>query len=289
MTEQENNRRINKMIKRKDIIRRYIFLLLAIFLYACTYNLFLLPNNIVAGGVSGIAIITKDFLDPSVVIFTLSFILLVMSYIFLGKEKTSASIVGSLLFPIFVKLTANIGSIIHINNKDLLLIVLFGGVLSGISSGIVFKYGFTTGGSDILNQIVAKYFKTSIGTSMLFTDGLIVLVGGFAFGWTKAMYAIIVVYILSVIADKVILGISNSKAFYIVTAKDDEVKKYILENLSHGVTVLEAKGGFTGSKQHVLMCIVPTSNYFTLKEGIAFIDKDAFFVVTDAYEVKGGA
>ena len=123
---------------------------------------------------------------------------------------------------------------------------------------------------------------------MLLVDGFIVLAGAFTFGWTKAMYAIIVLYIFSIIVDRVILGISNSKAFYIITSEYEKIKKFILNNLGHGVTVIEVKGGYSGKKDNILMCVVPTSDYFKLKEGIKLIDKEAFIVITDSYEVIGG-
>ncbi|MDD4298715.1 MAG: YitT family protein, partial [Bacilli bacterium] len=105
----------------------------------------------------------------------------------------------------------------------------------------------------------------------------------------RVMYAIIILYIHSLMADKIILGISDNKAFYIITDKEEEVKKYVLDSLNHGVTILKAKGGYDGRKENVLLCVVPARHYFKLKEGISLIDSEAFFVVTDAYEVKGGA
>jgi uncharacterized membrane-anchored protein YitT (DUF2179 family) len=285
----DDEKTIVNLIGKKHLVKRYFFAIIGIFLFACAFNLFMLQNNIVAGGVGGIAIVTQFFIEPSLMILLLSIILLIMSYFLLGKQKTMGSIVGSLLFPFFVKLTSNVGDIIYINNEDLLLIAIFAGVSIGIGAGLVFKNGFTTGGIDILNQIVSKYFKISIGNAMLFTDGTVVLLGGFFFGWTNAMYALIILYIFSIIVDRVILGISDSKAFYIVTAKDEEVKSFILDNLSHGVTILEGKGGYSGTKHNILMCVVPTKDYFRLKEGISLIDKEAFFVITDSYEVSGGA
>ena len=103
------------------------------------------------------------------------------------------------------------------------------------------------------------------------------------------MYSLIALYIISIMTDKVILGISQSKAFYIVTSEPALVKDYILKNISHGVTVIDARGGFSNDKEKMLLCVVPTSMYFKLKEGINYIDKDAFFVVTDAYETSGGS
>ena len=209
-------------------------------------------------------------------------------YFLLGKEKTKATILGSILFPIFVNLTSNIGSIIDIDTNQLLLISVFGGVVYGFGAGMIYKAGFTTGGTDIINQILSKYLKISMGNSMLYCDGTIVLLTAFVFGPTQFMYSIIVLYVISYMSDRVILGVSDSKAFYIVTDEEKKIKEYILKYLNHGVTVFNAKGGFAKERENVLMCVLPTKDYYRLKEGIHQIDPDVFFVVTDAYEVFGG-
>lgn len=259
-------------------------------LVAISYNLFLLPNKLVAGGVSGIAIILNALfgLNDFIVILVLNLLLLIASYFFLGKEKTKGTIIGSILFPLFIKLTADIGYYIEIDTSQLLLSSIFGGVLYGFGAGMIFKAGYTTGGTDILNQIMVKYFKISMGTSMLYCDGMIILLSSFVFGATKLMYSIIILYIISIMSDRIILGISDSKAFYIITDEENAIREYILKYLNHGVTVFNAKGGFAKEKQTVLMCVLPTKDYYRLKEGISEIDPEAFFVVTDAYEVFGG-
>ncbi len=287
---EDNPVEIIKKIYQKSKLSRYIQFVLGVFLMALAFNLFLEPNSLVAGGLSGISIIVKRLIgmQPSTFIFFGSIVLLGVSYIFLGKEKTICSIIGSILFPLFVHVTQNIHVYIDIDNSQLLLSAIFGGVITGIGSGMIFKSGFTTGGTDILNQIVAKYIKISLGKAVLIIDGTIVLCGIFLFGVTKCMYGIIVLYIISIMIDKVILGISDSKAFYIITSEEKKVEQFILEVLNHGVTIFNAKGGFSKEKQNVLMCVVPTKEYFKLKEGIHEIDDKAFFVVTDAYEVFGG-
>lgn len=256
-------------------------------LYAIAYNLFFLKNNIVYGGVAGIAIITKKLIDPTLMIVILTLILLIISFIALGKKESLKSLVGSLLYPLFIYLTRNIGDIFSISNDNLLLIAIIGGVCMGIGSGIVFKTGFTTGGTDILNQIFAKYFKVSIGTSMMFTDGLIVLAGGFFFGWTRVLYALIVLYIISLMVDKVVLGIASTKALYITTSEDEEIVDYLINSLNLGVTIIETVGGYSNKKRKMLMSVIPTSEYFRVKEGIHEIDENAVIVATDAYQAEG--
>jgi uncharacterized membrane-anchored protein YitT (DUF2179 family) len=281
---------IIKTIYKKGRFKRYIQFIFGVFLVASAFNLFVLPMKITYG-VSGIAVILNNLFgyDPSIVIMIGGLVLLTMSYFLLGKEKTAFSVIGSILYPVFVKLTASLPEYIDISiDNDPLLIAIFAAVISGFGLGLIFKSGFTTGGTDILNQIVAKYFKMSIGNAMFFTDGVIIISGLFFFSWINVMYSLLALYIISVMSDKVILGISQSKVFYIITDHETAVKKFIIEHLSHGVTVLEASGGFTGNRQKVIMCTIPTKEYFLAKEGIHSIDKDAFFVVADAYEVYGG-
>jgi len=274
----------------KTMLRRFFELFLGLFLVAAAFNLFFLKNDIVYGGVSGLSIITKHLFgwNPSLVIFSGSVLLLVLSFFLLGKEKTMGSILGSILFPVFVELTKNISHYLYIESSDLLLICLFGGIMTGIGYGLVFKAGFTTGGTDILSQIFSKYFKVSLGNGLIFADGLIIIGGGFVFGFTKVMYAIIVLYVWSIMLDRVFLGVSSNKCFHIVTRKEKEVEKYILENLSIGVTILDAEGGYSKEEEKVLLCVVDSKSYITLKEEILAIDPTAFFIVTDSYEVKGG-
>lgn len=271
----------------KSSISRFFYFILGMLLFAFSFNYFLLPNDLVFGGVSGLSIIFKNILDPSIFVFVVSSILLVISYIFLGKEKTFGSAVGSLLLPVFLKImsfvTDNIDKV-----DEVFLAVIFGGLLAGVGIGFVYKAGFTMGGTDIINQIIHKYFKISLGKCMLISDGSIVLCSFFSFGLIKFMYAVVVLYIISTMTDKVLLGISNSKAFYIVTSQVNEVKNYVMVKLGHGITIFDAVGGFSKEDQKVLFCVIPTRDYFKLKEGIHDIDKDAFFVVTDAYEVFGG-
>lgn len=282
--------KILEKINSKSTVKRHIQFVLGCFLIAVSYNLFLAPNNIVAGGVGGFAIIINYLtgIENFIVILIADALLLILSYFLLGKKKTKATILGSILFPMFVSLTSDIGRIIEIDTNQLLLISVFGGVVYGFGAGMIYKAGFTTGGTDIINQIISKYLKISMGNSMLYCDGTIVLLTAFVFGPTHFMYSIIVLYVISFMSDRVILGVSDSKAFYIVTQEESKIKEYIIKYLNHGVTVFNAKGGYAKENQTVLMCVLPTKDYYKLKEGIHEIDPNSFFVVTDAYEVFGG-
>ena len=278
---------ILKEIYKKDRLTRYTFFVLGVLIVAIAFNIFILPNDIVFG-VSGVAVIFKKLFgtDPSLVILIGSLILLVLSYILMGKEKTTNSVVGSLLYPIFVKLTEWLIPLVDLGTTEPFLIAIFGAAISGFGFGLIFKSGFTTGGTDILNQIVSKYFKMSIGNAMFFTDGLIIFASLFFFGWQKFMYSIVSICVISVMTDKVILGISQSKAFYIVTNKEEEVRHFMLSITDGGVTLIKAKGGYTNDNVTMLLAVIPTRQYYFVKEGLSEIDKNIFFLVCDAYEVS---
>ena len=136
--------------------------------------------------------------------------------------------------------------------------------------------------------IVYRKFGISIGKCSMFINSIIVVISGFFFGFSKALYAVIGLYVSSVVTDKVMLETSASKTFYIVTEKEKDISQYIKEKLGYGITVMNARGGYTNDKKKVLMCAVPTRNYYQLKEVIKEIDKDVFFLVTDTYEIYNG-
>lgn len=281
---------IIKKIYEKNRIIRYIELIIGITIMAISFNLFISPNNIVFGGLTGLSVIATKFIniDAPLFIFICSVICIILSIIFLDKETTLHAIFGSVLLPILIKITENISVILKIDTSDKLLLAIFGGVLYGFGLGLVFKAGYTAGGTDIINKIMSKYFKITMGTSMLMVDGLIVLSGAFIFGWTKFMYAIVVLYIVSIMSDRVLIGVSNAKAFYIITENPSKVAEYVINELNHSVTEIKAKGLYTESKTTVLFTVIPTKEYYKFKEGIKEIDKNAFITVIDAYEVLGG-
>lgn len=277
---------LNK-INNQDLIYRYILLFIGSTIVAFSYNLFFLRNNIVGFGLSGLSIVVKEFgVDSNLFILISSIILLIISFIILGKEQTKSSVIGSLLYPLMIYLTKPLSLTIDLEDTSLLLCAIFGAVISGIGYGIIYKTGFTTGGSDVVNQILTKYLKISTGSAMLFTDGLIVLSSKLVYTWQMVMYGIIVLYIVSTISDKVIIGVSQTKAFYIVTEKDKEVKEFLNSLGDTGVSVFDIRGGYTNEKKKMLFSAIPTREYYVLKEGLKEIDPDAFFLVTDGYEMS---
>jgi len=290
------NTDILKMLNKKNRLKRYTFLVIGCFLCAFTFNVFYSPNNLVTGGVSGLSIVIENITGlPTSTFITISYIvLLILSFLILGKESTKYSVMGSILYPLFVNLTEGMPELIHFNVDNMLLVCIFGAVIGGIGSGLTFKYGFSTGGSDIVVQILSKYFKVSIGTASKIINFAIILSSGFfisegaeIYAWETVMYAMIAVYLSTMLTDRVLLGISDSKSFYIITEHETAIKNFLMNELGKGVTVLEARGGYTGDRKKVLMCAIPTKQYFLAKEGILEIDKEAIVLINDVYESSG--
>ena len=280
---------IKEIILKKNRIYRIILICVSLLLGAVVYNLFLLPLSLVTGGTGGIATITHyiyDF-DPALVILLLSVSCCIIGFMYLGVERTTGTLLASILYPVLVKLTANIGTQIRMDTSDILLLVLFAGVLNGVSNGLMYKSGYSSGGFPVISQVLYEKFKISIAKSSMIMNLIIVLIGAIFFGTTNALYAIIYLYINNLVMDRVLLGISTNKAFYIMTHKEAEIKDYIINNLHHTVTTFNVKGGFLEDKRKVILTVVPSSEYYKLTEGIKEIDQDAFYVATDSYQVEG--
>lgn len=281
---------IIKKIKRKSLLRRIVILILALFVLSLVYNLLLLPTGLVAGGVNGIAVITNYVygIDSSIMILLISLACLLFSFMYLGKERTAGSILATFLYPLFVKITALITQNINLNYEDTFLIIIFAGVIGGLANGFIYKTGFSNGGLPIISQILDKYFKIPVTKSSMVINSIIIVIGSIFFGWSMMMYAIILVFINNLMIDKVLLGISKNKAFYIVTSKEKEIREYIVNKLHHTTTIFNVKGAFFEKQRKVLLLVIPTRDYYKVTEGIKLIDPGVFFAVEDAYEVKGG-
>ena len=279
-----------KKLKRKKLAKRIAILLISLLVLSLVYNLLLLPTDLVAGGVNGIAIITNYVygIDSSIMILLISSACLLFSFLYLGTERTLGSLLATFIYPLFVKLTAIITQGITIDYDDKFLIIIFAGVIGGLANGFIYKTGFSNGGLPIISQILYKYHKIPIAKSSMVINSMIIIIGSFFFGWSMMMYAIILVFINNMMIDKVLLGISSNKAFYIVTTKEKEIREYILNNLKHTVTIFNVEGAFLEKRRKVLLSVIPKRDYYKLTEGINLIDPNVFFVVEDAYEVKGG-
>lgn len=276
----------------KSKIKDYALMTLGVAISVCGLNLFLVPNNIAAGGVSGIATIIHYLfnINLGLTIAVLNIPLFIFGFRKLGK-----------LFAIrtgyCLALYSALAAVIPADRPptdDIILGCLYGGVLMGAGLGIVIKAGGSTGGSDMAGVILNAHFKTfSISTFVLIIDFLVIGTAAFVFknegeGYALALYAIASLYISTKLMDFITVGLQAAKAFYIISDKNDEIADMILTKMNRGVTALSAKGLYTGTDKTVLMCVIQwRSEGARLKSLVKNIDPKAFVIVGDVKEVMG--
>ncbi|AVK95535.1 YitT family protein [Lysinibacillus sphaericus] len=266
-------------------IVEYVYVIIGAAVVAIGFNVFLLPNQVASGGVSGISTILHGLFgwNPGLVQYAFNIPLFLAGVIILGKKFGVKSFIGTITLPLIVLLTNHWEPW----TDNPLLGALFGGIVVGLGIGLVFKGNASTGGTDLLAQIITKYTGLSLGTSVLLIDGIIAISAAIVFDLEKGLYALIGLYVTTKTIDIIQLGFSQSKMVYIITLKQDEVRDAIYAEIDRGVTKLPAIGGYTGEARPVLMVVVYQTEFTKLKQLIKNVDPSAFVIVSDAYEVLG--
>jgi uncharacterized membrane-anchored protein YitT (DUF2179 family) len=265
---------------------------LGIILMAAGFYFFLIPLQLVAGGVTGLGIVLEQVFgfSISVLVLIVNMILLLLGLLVLGKRIFVRSIYGSLLFPAVLFLMERFLPLLDFNN-DYLLGTVFGGAFVGIGFGLMLKYGGTSGGTDIPIKILYKKFGVPIGTSVYLFDGIIVGIGILAFyndnGLVAGLYALISIFISGKLADTVVVGGQTKKAMQIITNEPEAIKQAIYDTVSRGVTIVNIKGGYTNLDKTMLVTVITKQEYYRVRNIIARIDDTAFVYVTPASEIHG--
>ncbi|MBM7690907.1 uncharacterized membrane-anchored protein YitT (DUF2179 family) [Peribacillus deserti] len=261
------------------------YVLLGSAIVAVAFNVFLLPNKIASGGVSGISTILHALAgwEPAYVQWAFNVPLFIAGLIFLGAQFGAKTLLGTIFLPFVVFLTSHWEPW----TTDPLLGALFGGIGVGLGLGVVFRGRASTGGTDLAAQIINKYTGFSLGTCVAIIDGLIVLSAAIFFDIELGLYALIALYVTSKTIDLVQVGIGRSKMAMVITAHEAEVRNGIIHEIDRGVTKLSGTGGYTDDERPVLMCVVDQTEFIKLKQLVKGIDPNAFVVVMDASEVLG--
>ena len=276
----------------KNFWKRFLILLIGTFLLAINFNMLLIPNDLVTGGTSGIAIIVNELvpsIKSSTFVLISNIVLLIISFILLGPKKTGLYVLGSIAYPVMMSLTEglSIWLLKYIDLKDTFLLVAASGAIYGTANGLLYKTGFGSGGADIIIQLITKYFKIPNGTASLIFNTGVITTGAVIFGADKALLGILIIIINSTLINKIMIGISDSKTFYIQTTKIDEIIG-VLEESHAGYTILKTEGGHTKKANDVIMTVVSTKEYYLYENLIRKIDPEVFLVINDCYEVYGG-
>lgn len=270
----------------KEMFINLVFCTLGAFLAAFALECFLVPNQIIDGGIVGISImasyITKVNLGVFLVILNIPFLLLALSEF--GKRFILLAFYSVGMLALFVNF---VSSNIHAITDDLLLSALFGGGILGTGVGIVLKNNSCLDGTEILAMKVSKKFPYSVGEIIMFINVFIFAAAGFLYGWEQAMYSTLTYLVAYRAIDAVVQGLSEEKSIRIISDKGEELGAAIIKNLNKTVTYIEAQGGYSRAKKMMVYCIVPRIELYKLRELVNAVDKDAFFSIENVHEVYG--
>lgn len=277
---------------KKQLFRDYLLISIGTTILACGTNLFFEKQNLVIGGVTGLAIVIKHmtvglFKDGIPLWFT-NIVLNIPLYLIGIKIKGKGFGKKTLYGIIFLSFALFFTKYIPAPPTDILLSSLFGGVLSGIGLGFVFIAYGTTGGTDLAANILQHFIKQlSVGKIMMVLDGIIIFSGAVIFGAINTMYAIIAVYVTGKILDNMLEGVHFSKAVFIISDKGETIAQEIMRILDRGVTGLNGRGMYTNNDKEVLFCVVSKKEIYKLKDIVRSLDTKAFVIVSDVKEVLG--
>ena len=268
-----------------QFIKEYIIVALACVVMAFNINYFFVGNKLAEGGVSGLSLIIHYLsnIDVSYLYFALNIPLIILAYIFLGKNFLLKTLFATFILSVFLKVFASFSEPLD----DILLAAIFGGAIYGIAIGIVFYAGGSTGGIDIIAKIINKYTGIPISRILLTTDFIVLSIVAVIFGKVIFMYTLISLVISSKMIDIIQVGIYSAKGITIITTKEDEIRKRIMEDTGRGITLIDAKGGYTQKEIGMLYCVVGQYQLIKVKTIVKEVDPSAFMIVADVHEVIG--
>jgi uncharacterized membrane-anchored protein YitT (DUF2179 family) len=271
-----------------DSLRDYALVLVGAFVQALAMRLFLVPSQLVSGGISGAAQIINYYLHwpIGVMIFIGNIPLFILGWQYLGGPRfalrTALAVIAFSFFTDFLVLFIPHGVV-----NDLVLNSLYGGVVLGFGLGLVYRGKGTSGGTDILGRIINHRFGISVSQSYLLTDTVVILAAGFAFGWANALYALVATYVSGLAAEMILEGSSIYRTAMIITACPEKVAQEIMTSLERGVTILNGTGAYTGQLRQVLYCVITRAEVSRIKDIVKQADPRAFMVIGMAHEALG--
>lgn len=273
---------------KKKNIKEFALITIGILLVAISVVYFFEPNNIAAGRITGLAIVINHyipFISIGPLVLMMDAVLFVIALIVLGAKFGAKTIYSSVLLSVSMWLMQ---TFIPINiTNDLMLATIFGTLISAGGMAIVFNANASTGGTDIIAKILNKFFHIEIGKSLLMVDFLVTLLGAITFGINMGLYGLLSVIINGVVIDNIIAGFKTKSEITIISDKNKDISKFILNDLERGCTFIKGVGGFTGKDTALLYTVLDRSEFIKLKNKIREIDKNAFITVGEVHEVMG--
>ncbi|MGL4848592.1 MAG: YitT family protein [Clostridium sp.] len=273
----------------KEIIKDYVMITFGIILVAIGVDYFFAPNDLAAGGITGLAIVINKFI-PSIgiglITLVVNLILFGIAFLFIDGNFGGRTIYASVLLSVVIWFIEKFLHPVALT-QDLMLATIFGTLISAIGMAIVFNANSSTGGTDILAKLLNKYLHIDIGKGLLIIDFVITLAAAVTFGLTLGFYAMLSVILLGVLIDKLIEGFNVCKQVIIISEHNEEISKFIMEEIGRGCTCVKGFGGYSKEEKFVIYTVLGRSEFIKLKNHIREIDNKAFITVGEVHEVFG--
>lgn len=267
-------------------IRNILLIVTGLLCCSAAYNLYLIPNNIAAGGFTGVGQLVNSafpFISVGMVNVILNVPLFIVSMKSLGLRFGVRSLLAMLGLSLFIDYIP-----FPVATHDMLLATVFGGALGGIGFGLVLRGSATTGGSDMLASLIHRYVPTvRVSVGIFAVDGLVILASAFVFDQTAAMYALICTFLMNLVVDVVLEGPDSANSYFIISNHSEAIAKRIMDEMERGVTAFSAKGMYSGDEKQVLLCVVNRFEAMTLRRIVFSVDPVAFVIASKAHEVLG--
>ena len=285
----KNNNKVSLLRRRKtamDWIKKYLVLIIGSLIYSAGLEIFLVPNNIIDGGIVGISIMASYLtgIPFGVYMLVLNLPFLYLGYKQIGKTFAISTIVSIIAISVFSEFLEPVPQI----TQDYFLAAIFGGIIAGAGVGLVIRQGGSLDGTEITAIILDRKTSFSVGEVVMFFNLFILGAAGFVFGWDKAMYSLVAYFIISKMIDVVLKGLDESYAVMIVSDEYEEIADALMHRLGRGVTYLHGKGAYTGDDKQVLYCVVTRLEVVKLKEIALEKDETAFVTINPVHDIVGG-
>lgn len=285
----KNNNKVSLLRRRKtamDWIKKYLVLIIGSLIYSAGLEIFLVPNNIIDGGIVGISIMASYLtgIPFGVYMLILNLPFLYLGYKQIGKTFAISTIISIIALSIFSEFLEPVPQI----TQDYFLAAIFGGIIAGAGVGLVIRQGGSLDGTEITAIILDRKSSFSVGEVVMFFNLFILGAAGFVFGWDKAMYSLVAYFIISKMIDVVLKGLDESYAVMIVSDEYEEIADALMHRLGRGVTYLHGQGAYTGDDKQVLYCVVTRLEVVKLKEIALEKDETAFVTINPVHDIVGG-
>lgn len=285
----KNNNKVSLLRRRKiamDWIKKYLVLIIGSLIYSAGLEIFLVPNNIIDGGLVGISIMASYLtgIPFGVYMLVLNLPFLYLGYKQIGKTFAISTIISIIALSIFSEFLEPVPQI----TQDYFLAAIFGGIIAGAGVGLVIRQGGSLDGTEITAIILDRKTSFSVGEVVMFFNLFILGAAGFVFGWDKAMYSLVAYFIISKMIDVVLKGLDESYAVMIVSDEYEEIADALMQRLGRGVTYLHGQGAYTGDDKQVLYCVVTRLEVVKLKEIALEKDETAFVTINPVHDIVGG-